>query len=115
MSKCLDCESCFYCNRFVTPRHEHDHFPIPRRAGGVSTVPVCIDCHDLKGGSPLAGRRRSQFSQALPSGGWGSVVFAAAAGFRAAEPSAGDAADHEAGDSCRRDEHLGWFEHEAER
>ena len=34
MPKCLDCETCFYCNRFVSPRHEHDHFPIPRRAGG---------------------------------------------------------------------------------
>ena len=53
MPKCLDCETCFYCSRFVSPRHEHDHFPIPRRAGGSSTVPVCIDCHDLKDRYPL--------------------------------------------------------------
>lgn len=32
MSRCL--ETCFYCGRFLSPRHEHDHFPIPRRAGG---------------------------------------------------------------------------------
>ena len=37
-----------YCNRFLSPRHEHDHFPLPRRAGGIATVPACIDCHDLK-------------------------------------------------------------------
>jgi hypothetical protein len=48
MARCLECETCFYCGRFVTPRHEHDHFPVPRRAGGFETVPACVDCHDLK-------------------------------------------------------------------
>jgi hypothetical protein len=48
MPGCLDCETCFYCGRLVSPRHEHDHFPIPRRAGGIATVPACINCHDLK-------------------------------------------------------------------
>jgi hypothetical protein len=37
-----------YCGRFLSPRHEHDHFRVPRRAGGVTTVPTCVDCHDLK-------------------------------------------------------------------
>ena len=53
MPKCLDCANCFYCDRFLSPRHEPDHFPIPRRAGGIATVPVCIDCHDLKDRFPL--------------------------------------------------------------
>ena len=53
MSKCFDCANCFYCGRFLSPRHEHDHFPIPRRAGGEATVAVCIDCHDLKDRFPL--------------------------------------------------------------
>lgn len=37
MRQCEDCTNCFYCDRFVSPRHEHDHFPIPRRAGDLST------------------------------------------------------------------------------
>ena len=53
MPGCLDCETCFYCGRFLSPRHEHDHFPIPRRAGGTATVPACIDCHDLKDRFPV--------------------------------------------------------------
>ena len=48
------CVSCFYCSRRLTGRHEHDHYPIPDRAGGTETVPVCIDCHDLKDRIPLA-------------------------------------------------------------
>jgi hypothetical protein len=27
---------------------EHDHFPVPERAGGTETVPSCRTCHDLK-------------------------------------------------------------------
>jgi hypothetical protein len=53
MSPCLDCSTCFYCGRFLSPRHEHDHFPRPRRAGGLEIVAVCIDCHDLKDRFPL--------------------------------------------------------------
>lgn len=53
MSGCLDCETCFYCGRLVSPRHEHDHFPIPRLAGGIATVPACINCHDLKDRFPI--------------------------------------------------------------
>lgn len=29
-------------------RHEHDHFPVPKAAGGKEVVPVCLNCHDLK-------------------------------------------------------------------
>ena len=54
---CRPCEgqqpSCFYCNAVLSPRHEHDHFPIPARHGGETTVPVCINCHDMKDRVPL--------------------------------------------------------------
>lgn len=53
MSPCMDCADCFYCGRFLSPRHQHDHFPRPRRAGGLNTVAVCVDCHDLKDRYPL--------------------------------------------------------------
>lgn len=53
VSPCLECSTCFYCGRFLSPRHQHDHFPRPRRAGGVDTVAVCVDCHDLKDRYPL--------------------------------------------------------------
>jgi hypothetical protein len=41
------CERCFYCE---TPLdvHQHDHYPIPRRAGGSNVVAACPVCHDLK-------------------------------------------------------------------
>lgn len=39
---------CHYCDAPLSPRHEHDHFPIPRQAQGTETVPVCLNCHDLK-------------------------------------------------------------------
>jgi hypothetical protein len=32
----------------VSPAHEHDHFPIPRRAGGWNWVASCQNCHDFK-------------------------------------------------------------------
>lgn len=38
---------CFYCDALLV-RWENDHFPIPREFGGVDTVPVCVNCHDLK-------------------------------------------------------------------
>lgn len=43
-----DCASCFYCEAPLSPRHEHDHFPLPVRAGGTETVPTCLNCHDFK-------------------------------------------------------------------
>lgn len=50
---CTRCESealptCFYCGNMVAKRHEHDHYPVPARAGGAHTVPACYNCHDLK-------------------------------------------------------------------
>ena len=41
------CDSCFYCDMALT-RHEHDHYPVPKRAGGTNIVAVCLICHDLK-------------------------------------------------------------------
>lgn len=38
---------CHYCHRVAT-NYEMDHFPIPRRRGGIETVPVCHMCHSLK-------------------------------------------------------------------
>jgi hypothetical protein len=62
--KCT-CGRCYYCEReLVSRRHEHDHFPIPRSAGGVPVVPACLDCHELK----------DQFSLL----GWPHAVLAAA-------------------------------------
>lgn len=43
-----DCADCFYCEAPLSPRHEHDHFPIPVRIGGTETVATCLNCHDLK-------------------------------------------------------------------
>lgn len=52
---CADClrngfkrSECAYCGAMLSSRHEHDHMPVPFRAGGVDAVPVCINCHDLK-------------------------------------------------------------------
>lgn len=42
------CAHCFYCEQPLVHRHEHDHFPVPRAAGGEQLVPACLDCHDLK-------------------------------------------------------------------
>jgi len=39
---------CTFCERELPARHEHDHFPVPFRAGGVEKYPICIECHDLK-------------------------------------------------------------------
>lgn len=32
----------------LSPRHEHDHMPIPNRHGGETVFAACINCHDLK-------------------------------------------------------------------
>lgn len=52
--KCA-CEqpSCFYCDVRLSVRHEHDHWPTAQRHGGTSTIPVCLNCHDLKDRIPL--------------------------------------------------------------
>jgi hypothetical protein len=44
---------CFYCDKELEMRHEHDHFPIPWRLGGEETVPCCLDCHDWKDRKPF--------------------------------------------------------------
>lgn len=46
MSYCSD--KCLYCEGFLSPRHEHDHFPVPERHGGDEKFCVCVNCHDLK-------------------------------------------------------------------
>lgn len=46
-TRCHD-ETCFFCENYLSSRHEHDHYPIPARAGGTETVAVCVNCHDLK-------------------------------------------------------------------
>lgn len=43
-----DCAACFYCEATLSPRHEHDHWPTAARHGGTHTVPICVNCHDLK-------------------------------------------------------------------
>lgn len=43
-----ECEVCFYCERPVATRHEHDHYPTPKECGGSRVVAACINCHDLK-------------------------------------------------------------------
>lgn len=49
--KC-SCRLCFYCETELG-RHEHDHFPVPRSAGGTRVVPTCLDCHDYKDRIPV--------------------------------------------------------------
>lgn len=44
----LDCDRCYYCEMYLSTRHEHDHFPLQWTYGGEGTVPVCVNCHDLK-------------------------------------------------------------------
>ena len=47
---CANCDAveCLYCGTALSKRHEHDHFPVPARAGGNNVVPACYNCHDLK-------------------------------------------------------------------
>lgn len=44
----FDSPTCCYCGAPLSTRHEHDHFPVPKRHGGKEVYPVCINCHDLK-------------------------------------------------------------------
>lgn len=46
IGRCV-CSRCFYCDEPLDV-HQHDHYPVPRRAGGSSVVPACLVCHDLK-------------------------------------------------------------------
>lgn len=41
------CLRCFYCERPLDI-HQHDHYPVPKRAGGSKVVAACLLCHDLK-------------------------------------------------------------------
>ncbi len=44
-----DCDLCIYCDVAVGGNfHEHDHFPVPKIAGGTMVVPACPTCHHLK-------------------------------------------------------------------
>lgn len=42
-------EECFYCGALLSKgNREDDHMPIPQHLGGVTTVPSCRTCHDMK-------------------------------------------------------------------
>jgi len=42
--------TCFYCDAIfcISSSAVGDHFPVPKRHGGVDTVPCCRECHSLK-------------------------------------------------------------------
>lgn len=74
---CTSCHACFYCSAILSPRHEHDHFPIPVRAGGEATVPTCLNCHDLKDRVPLADWSSELVEQAVAEAGpMGKILLA---------------------------------------
>jgi hypothetical protein len=50
---CPAAPTCFYCDVTLSVRHEHDHWPVAKRHDGATTVPVCLNCHDLKDRIPL--------------------------------------------------------------
>ena len=43
-----ECSTCFYCGMPLAKKHEHDHFPFPKRFGGKQIVCACLNCHSLK-------------------------------------------------------------------
>lgn len=45
--------TCAYCSMSLSPRHEHDHMPVPQRHGGDEVIPICVNCHDLKDRLPV--------------------------------------------------------------
>jgi hypothetical protein len=47
-TRTCECLACHYCSMPLALRHEHDHFPVPRAAGGRAVVPACMNCHELK-------------------------------------------------------------------
>lgn len=52
---------CVYCGVTLAARHEHDHMPVPRRAGGKAIAPTCLNCHDLKDRSSFADWDQDEF------------------------------------------------------
>jgi hypothetical protein len=46
------CTRCFYCDEELDV-HQHDHYPVPRRAAGTRVVAACHVCHELKDRIPL--------------------------------------------------------------
>ena len=63
-----DCERCHYCDMpFGRTRHDHDHAPIPRSAGGVVVVAACQTCHDLKDRGGLRGLPADECTRATIS------------------------------------------------
>jgi hypothetical protein len=60
---------CFFCDVSLSPRHEHDHYPVPQRHGGTETVPTCLNCHDLKDRVPLAGWPSEVLAPAMEQAG----------------------------------------------
>lgn len=65
MAKSCRTDRCFYCDGLLSRRHEHDHFPVPKRHGGTNVVCACINCHDLKDRQPLAHWSPSAFPELL--------------------------------------------------
>lgn len=63
-------ESCGYCGCTLSSRHEHDHFPVPKRHGGEEVIPICLNCHDLKD--------RINFNDWNPSMAWRAIAEAPA-------------------------------------
>lgn len=53
-SNCTCDAPCFYCRAEQIGSHDHDHFPLPYRLGGRTTVAACRRCHSLKDRVPLA-------------------------------------------------------------
>lgn len=72
-----DCAECFYCRMPLGGFHEHDHAPIPARHGGVDTLPVCVNCHNLKDRLPLSNLPVELMFQALAECGPVGRIFLA--------------------------------------
>jgi hypothetical protein len=58
------CARCHCCDRELDV-HQHDHYPIPKRAGGTQVVATCLVCHDLKDRIPLKFRDSNAMDQAF--------------------------------------------------
>jgi hypothetical protein len=59
--------ACVYCDAMLATRHEHDHMPVPKRARGEVSVPVCLNCHDLKDRSDVRDWDADRFQAELAS------------------------------------------------
>lgn len=40
--------TCYICASKLRNRGEMDHFPLPKRHGGMVVMPICVNCHDDK-------------------------------------------------------------------